>query len=377
MPETASEPAPAVPQRDDRVNQGDFGRLVVLIPAFEPEAILIEVIEALKALGFSALLVVDDGSGPEYRSVFDRLEREPGVEVLRHAVNLGKGAALKTGLNHALWRFPAAPGLITADADGQHRPDDILRVAEALAEHPDRLVLGARQFECASPWRSRLGNALTRILFRGLYGQGLIDTQTGLRGIPRSLIPALLRIQATGYEFELHMLVLARCRNMRIEQVPIETVYLEGNRTSHFRPIRDSLRVYAVLLQFLAIALLAAVIDSGLFALVLAGSGILPLAQISARILAVLVSLQLNRRWLSRLAAPPRRLAARQLALVGIFAAASYALLLLLHQVLGCSLLAAKLIAEGVLFSLNFRWLRDQLLDPPDAARRPQSSIAS
>ena len=119
-----------------------------------------------------------------FAATFAAAARFPNVQLLRHAVNLGKGAALKTAFNYVLCAMPDAAGVVTADADGQHAPEDIARVAEALAAQPDALVLGARAFGADVPLRSRFGNIVTRGIMHALLGRKLADTQTGLRGIP-------------------------------------------------------------------------------------------------------------------------------------------------------------------------------------------------
>ena len=167
--------------------------VVVVIPAWRPGAVLVDVVASLKAAGY-AVVVVDDGSGPASRPVFAQLS----ATVVRHPVNRGKGAALKTGIRVATWVFPELAGVVTADADGQHDPRDIVRVAERFAESPDALVLGARRFDGKVPVRSRLGNSLTRQGLRLVTGLRLADTQTGLRAIPHALLAGLRRIRAEG-----------------------------------------------------------------------------------------------------------------------------------------------------------------------------------
>src|ERR1035441_3818791 len=111
-------------------------RLAVVIPAYRPSAALVEVVRALAERQFTAILVVDDGSGEEFHRVFADAGALPGVQLLRHATNLGKGAALKTGINLAFCTIPGLAGVVTADADGPHDPVDIERVAESLLAHP-------------------------------------------------------------------------------------------------------------------------------------------------------------------------------------------------------------------------------------------------
>src|SRR3954451_4325820 len=156
------------------------GQHVVLIPAYKPSPGLLQLVRELTSGGSIAIVLVDDGSGPEFRETFEQASQFPGVQLLRHAVNLGKGAALKTGINHAICTFPGLTGIVTADADGQHHPGDIRRVAEKQREHPEALVMGARTFDADVPLRSRFGNILTRRLMQTLIGTKLQDTQTGL-----------------------------------------------------------------------------------------------------------------------------------------------------------------------------------------------------
>ena len=209
-----------------------------------------DVVRRLTAASGYPVVIVDDGSGPAYRDVFTRVAELPGVRVLRHAVNLGKGAALKTAMNHVLCALSAAIGIVTADADGQHHSEDVLRVAEALASNPEALLLGCRGFDRDVPLRSRFGNVLTRGVMHALLGRNLTDTQTGLRGIPAAFLPTLLRLETGGYEFELEMLIAAHQFSLPLVEVPIRTIYEPGNRPSHFNPHRrldeDLLRPAAI-----------------------------------------------------------------------------------------------------------------------------------
>lgn len=226
-----------------------LGSAAVVIPAYKPGEPLVSLVETLCQTSFAAIVVVDDGSGPKFQARFAEVVRSPKVSVVGHAVNLGKGAALKTGMNVVLRDLPGVTSIVTADADGQHLPQDICRIAATAVAHPDELVLGAREFGRDVPLRSRFGNSFMRVLFRLLVGQRLSDTQTGLRGIPTTFAARLLRVTAIGYEFELNMLVLAKQLGIRMREVPISTVYLDGNASSHFHPVLDSMRIYFALLR--------------------------------------------------------------------------------------------------------------------------------
>jgi len=219
--------------------------LVVVIPAFEPETALIRLVHDLRD-EFRGIVVVDDGSRRS-RDVFAQLDSPDNVQVLSHETNRGKGAALKTAFGAVLMLFPDALGVLTADADGQHLPKDILRVARTLEETPEMLALGVRSFGRDTPFRSRLGNLWTVAEFRLLTGTTVRDTQTGLRGIPLRILPKLLSVPGDRYDYEIRMLATAVLAWGGVTQVPIETVYAEGNRSSHFRPFADTIETQRAL----------------------------------------------------------------------------------------------------------------------------------
>src|SRR4051812_208504 len=158
---------------------------VVLIPAYQPSPRLVGLIRELRSSGDFPIVVIDDGSGAEFAELFADVAAVPGVNLVRNAVNLGKGAALKNGFNYALLAFPDAVAFVTADADGQHLTSDILAVLEK-SESPG-MVLGARSFTADVPLRSRFGNIVSKYVYRLLTGIYLQDTQTGLRSVPRPL----------------------------------------------------------------------------------------------------------------------------------------------------------------------------------------------
>ncbi|MFT4230431.1 MAG: glycosyltransferase family 2 protein, partial [Microbacterium sp.] len=239
--------------------------MIVLIPAYQPGPRLVELVAAVRSGDADVhVVVVDDGSGPDYAPVFDRAAAA-GATVLRHGQNRGKGAALKTGFGHALAAHPGED-VVTADADGQHTVRDILRVVDALrgdrADGRTAMILGCRTLSRATPLRSRVGNALARGLFRFAAGWRLSDTQTGLRGIPAVHVK-WMREQA-GERFEYEQNVLLRCHAAGVDtrEVEIEAVYLEGNASSHFRPVADSLRIALPLARFAGSSLLAFVVDT-------------------------------------------------------------------------------------------------------------------
>jgi putative flippase GtrA len=330
----------------------------VLIPAYRPDGRLANLVGQLRADGYRAIVVVDDGSGPDYAAQFARLAE---AIVLRHAVNLGKGAALKTGFNHILCQYPDTAGVVTADADGQHAAPDIRRVAERLIAEREAVVLGVRRFADRSdvPWRSRLGNQVSVQAVRLLVGQHLSDTQTGLRGIPLTFLPYLLRMKSAGYEFELDMLIACRHHAYRVVEVPIATIYLDGNRSSHFNPLLDSVRIYFVLLRFGFVSLLTAALDNTVFLIAFRLLESVGPAQVAGRVAAVAFNYFAARRavFLSREAHAATF--PRYLLLVAASGLLSYAFIQHLTSHWGFSVIAAKLTAEATLFIANFALQRD------------------
>lgn len=334
--------------------------IVVLIPAYRPSSELLRVAEALTSSSSGLqLILVDDGSESPFQSVFEAASRLPRTHVVRHAVNLGKGAALKSGINAALTLFPGLVGVVTADADGQHHPDDIIAVAESLQKHPDAVVLGIRHFGRDVPFRNRIGNVFTRNLVRLLIGKRLTDTQTGLRALPRAVLPHLLRIPSSGYEFELDMLITLKHHGVEIRELPIRTIYDHPGQQSHFNPLFDSMRIYFVLMRFSAVSLLTAVLDNAVFIASYWLGGSIALSQILGRCVAVLFNYGAARSAVFLSNERHRVILPRYLALVLFSGLLSYSLIRVLDTYTALPVIWAKLLVESTLFLVNFAIQRD------------------
>lgn len=271
--------------------------VVVLIPSYKPDEGLITLLEQLTAQGrYAGIVVVDDGGGAEYSSYFDRAASMEGVFVTHHAVNLGKGRALKTGINEIMQRYPGAH-VVTADSDGQHTPRDIARVADALeASDSSTIVLGKRVFGKGTPLKSLLGNTITRWVFALSTGKKVYDTQTGLRGLPAELLPEMMRIPGERYEYEMNMLLQAPRDGAEFSEIEIETVYINNNAGSHFNPVRDALRVFSRVLAYAASSMLSFAVDYFCYAVLIELVHLQPeLAFIGARAVSSVVNFSLNR----------------------------------------------------------------------------------
>jgi putative flippase GtrA len=336
--------------------------VVILIPAYQPDRRLVDLVRSLQATG-TPVVVVDDGSDAECAAVFAAVRQMAHSTVLRHSANQGKGAALKTGLEHIANHFPDHAGAVTADADGQHRVEDVLAVADALRTHPKCLILGARGFEGRLPFRSRLGNTATRAMLRLVMGQSISDTQTGLRGIPNTLFPRLLVISHQGYEFELEMLLVCKYEGIQIREVRIQTIYIDENRSSHFNPLLDSFRIYFVLLRFALVSLCSAIVDNLIFACVYFFWPSILGSQILGRIAGTLFNYLGNKTTVFRSRERVSRSLPKYLLLVLISGTLSYGMIRLLVARLGMDVYLAKLLAESLLFFVNF-FVQRQLVFP-------------
>ena len=246
----------------------------IVIPAYEPDSRMLDLLQAMKEKNLGPVIIVDDGSGPAYAGLFAQAQdyvRELGGTILTHEVNRGKGRALKTAFAHILDAYPDAVGCVTADSDGQHTTECILSVRRALEDHPDNLVLGVRQFDGEGvPWRSRAGNKITEKVFSYVSGVHVTDTQTGLRGIPRAFMKELLDVQGERFEFEMQML-LESAGDYPVLEVPIQTIYdSKDNHQTHFNTFSDSVKIYRILakkyLKYVFASVSSCVIDLALFA---------------------------------------------------------------------------------------------------------------
>ncbi|HEY0643861.1 MAG TPA: glycosyltransferase family 2 protein [Nocardioides sp.] len=328
----------------------------LLVPAYRPGPALLRTLADLRAARPDwGLVVVDDGSGPAYADVFARAA-DSGAVVVRLPANRGKGAALKAGFAHVAATRPGCP-VVCADADGQHALDDIVAIGERLLGGPTRrrLVLGARTFDGRVPLRSRVGNTLTRWLFTAATRQRLEDTQTGLRGIPAGLLPWARTVPGERYEYELQVLLRAGRTGIALDPLPIATIYLDDNSSSHFRPVVDSLRVYLPLLAFLASSLAAFVIDTVALLALQALTSDLLVSVVGARLTSAGVNFVVNRRLVfdSERRVRTRTAVRRYAALATVLLALNFLLLSTLTW-LGIDLLPSKVLTELALVSTSF-----------------------
>ena len=227
-------------------------KVTAVVPSYEPDEKLIQVVDGLLAEGFDAIVVVNDGSHEGHLQPFAEAAERPGVTVLRHEVNKGKGRGLKTAFEYILDELPEVEGVITIDGDGQHLLEDIIRCGNRMLELDDKVILGCRDFDQPGvPSRNAAGNKTTSKFFKLLFDITLSDTQTGLRAIPTRYLRDFCAIDGERFEYETNMLLQMKRMGVGFVEQPIATVYDPEDYSSHYHPVKDSWRIIKIMLHFL------------------------------------------------------------------------------------------------------------------------------
>ena len=247
----------------------------IVIPTLNPDEKMTDFVDVLTASGYETIILVNDGSSPETVRYFEIAAQHPQVTVLTHEVNKGKGAGLKTAFRYLAEKCPDVDAAITADADGQHTVASISRCAEAFEKEPEAVIFGGREFSDKKiPFRSRFGNKISSVVYRFSCGIKLNDTQTGLRIIPAVYFDKFSALKGDRYEYETNMIIAVKEMQIPYREVPIETIYINDNESSHFNPLKDSARIYRIVLgyfmKFLGSSLVCWLIDIGIYTLAVA-----------------------------------------------------------------------------------------------------------
>ena len=309
----------------------------IILPSLDPDEKLLTVVDGLLSQGFSHIVLINDGSKPENLHYFDTAAQNPQVTLLHHPRTLGKGAALKTGFSWILGNRPDCLGVVTVDGDNQHHKEDITACALQMLK-TNHIVLGVRDFSQPDvPPRSRMGNRITSFVFKAFVGMTLSDTQTGLRAIPASYLKPMLGIAGDRFEYETNMLLQMKDWSAPYEELKIRTVYIEENKSSHFRAVRDSVRIYKLIFarffRFAASSLASSVIEEALviglnFGLnrLLSGVSLVAVTTGAARLISSFINFYLNQRLVFRSNGNTGRALARYFALAIPLALGQFAL---------------------------------------------------
>lgn len=350
-------------------------KLLFVIPSYQPTDKLIEVVKGLfvalrkQSDIVAKVIVVDDGSGQAYFDKFQSLKSlsEEKPIILTHGVNLGKGRALKTAFNYFICYCSDFDGIVTLDSDGQHLIGDILSCVNDFKKDKNNLVLGCRNFDLKLvPIKSRFGNKLTRTVLRYLCGISLSDTQTGLRVIPQKLVGSLMNVAGERFEFETNMLLEAKNLGISMSETQISTTYQDGNKGTHFNPLKDSIRIYAVFFKYIVASLSSFLIDISIYTILtnilrLSLSKYILLSTIIARLFSAIWNFSVNKNivfhsknsqhaWTKYVA-----LLIVNMLVSGELTALLFESMPILHEV------GAKIIIDAVMFFLNF-WIQKKFI---------------
>lgn len=327
----------------------------LIIPAYNPNEKLLELIAAHRLLcSEQDCIVIDDGSHPSCAPIFNAI-KDQKIQVIHHEKNKGKGEALKTAMRYILAHYPAnALGMITADADGQHAIEDIIKLNQALLKEPNKLHIGIRQnIKHQAPLRSRIGNRLTRFLYNQLTKSQIEDTQTGLRAIPWVLMQKMISSKSSHYEFEFEMLFVIGTLNLPLSQIPIQTIYIENNAASHFHPFMDSLKIYWVFFRFCSVSFFSFCIDFLIFCFLFGFFKNIWHSVISARMISAGFNFILNQKLSFQCQKPILPTFLKFFILAILMVNCSYQLLQLI-LLSGVNIYFGKILADAVLFVSSF-----------------------
>ena len=219
---------------------------VIIIPAYNPTEKLIELVENIKHNNFNNIIVVNDGSTNNAENIFGKIDNY--VTLLVHEKNLGKGSAIKTALNY-IKQNNIQDKILIMDADGQHDIEDGIKLLNQINNSEKKLILGMRNTK-KMPFKSKIGNTITKNLFNLLFKSKIDDTQTGLRAFNYNLVEGFLNIKGDRYEYETNMLIYCIKNNIQIEEIEIKTIYFDKNKCSNFRLFLDSFKIYCSLFSF-------------------------------------------------------------------------------------------------------------------------------
>ena len=327
-------------------------KVTVLIPAYEPEETMLALLRELRETTDWRIVVVDDGSGPDFAPLFESAREY--AQVTGYTENHGKGYALRRGMVYIKQNLPDTDIILTMDADGQHKVPDARRVAEKSASLGRSLVIGSRAFTGRIPLRSRFGNGLTRFVYSLATGSKVTDTQTGLRAFHMDSLEYMLTIPGDRYEYEMTVLLQCPRDGIPIVEVPIETVYLNENQSSHFNVLRDSVRIYKDILKFSAASLISFLVDFCLFNLFSLFLGVIP-SNILARVISCVVNYLLNKHFVFGHKGQVGRTALQYFTLAAVMLAVNTTIVNTLFTYVLHIKWLDKIIAEVLCFTVN--WL--------------------
>lgn len=337
----------------------ELEKVAVLIATYQPDLSLAVLASDLAQNAGYAVIVADDGSGPEFDGVFAMLPDD--VLVTRLPVHSGRGTTLKCGLRFLLEHAPDVCGVITLESCEEHTLNNIAVLAEALRERTGAILLGSRTFTEPLPWKSRLGTWLVRLAFSGSCSLKLTDTQTNIRAFPIELIPALTAVSGERYEYAVNALLWASRNGTPVMEAALPDPYTDVRIPRSFQPIRDSVRIFERIFKFAFASFAGFCVDyvtvlnlQSLTDAVLPPSFSLFISVLAGRVLSGAVSFTLNRKLGLRAEDQTSRAALKYFTILFALMAVNYWLLYLVHLLLHIPLWIAKILVETTMFFVNY-----------------------
>ncbi len=324
-----------------------MSKYIALVPAYKPEELMLSLLRELSENAFETV-VINDGSGAEFDARF--AEAEKYATVLVHPQNMGKGQGIRTGLAHIKKTFGEDCIVVTVDADGQHKVSDAMELCRLVEGSPDTLWLGSRKMVGKVPLRSRVGNGITRFVYKLSTGLKVHDTQTGLRAFSGALIDRMLETGGNRYEYEMNILLEFARERRPIEEMEIETIYLNNNEGSHFNTVKDSFRIYKEILKFSASSLISFIVDY----IISSALSFTPLgtvwANVIARVVSSVVNFTVNRKFVFKSKENVFKAALKYFLLAAAILAGNTLVMYLFVDVWDIHFMIAKVITEVIFF---------------------------
>ena len=327
-------------------------KIKILIPAYEPTESFIELLKKLNKEKLTTI-VVNDGSNNTYDKIFKKAKEY--ATVLEYETNKGKGFALKTGIKYIYDNYNEDFIIVTMDCDGQHTIKDALKLANYTLENQEHLVLGKRIRSEKTPIKSKIGNSITRFLYRTITGLDVYDTQTGLRAFSNKLVPLMLEIEGNRFEYEMNVLLKCCQEKIIIKELEIETIYIDNNSNSHFDAIKDSIRIYKEIFKFLTSSLISFIIDYILYTILIITTNRLIISNIIARIISSTINYNINKKLVFKSNLKGLKPLIKYFTLVIIILVLNNVILNLLVNNLMLNEYISKLITELVLVTMSWK----------------------
>lgn len=324
---------------------------IALIPAYEPQDNLISLVHELKENNFE-VVVIDDGSGKEFKYIFD--EVSSCAKVLGYNKNKGKGVALKVGFEYIKSNSMQDYVVVTMDCDGQHTVSDAKKLCEVAKLNPNTLVIGKRLRNSKTPFRSRLGNRITRLIYHISTGIDVYDTQTGLRAFNKALLDYLIKVEGERYEYEMNVLLQCIKNNIKIKEIEITTIYINNNSNSHFKTFKDSLLVYKEIMKFSLSSFSSFIIDYLLYVLFIFLFNNILFSNILSRLISASINYKINKRLVFNSHEKNYKTIFQYFSLVLIILALNTIVLNILVRYIFINKFFAKLLTEVILFFVNW-----------------------